>query len=638
MKQIVSMVFSFPDRDINKVILTNIFELLNIIFYPFAIGLALPIILSSLALEKEEKIKDLMKINGMSLSKYYFANFIFWFIFLCILCLIFFVSGNLLLKDGFFHHNSYLEIVAFSIGWNVLQIVFAFFLLSFINSAGAASATGYIFSTIGVLFSINTITFIYPFPDHLPYGFNLIPQLNFVRLMYYFLVKGSSEIKDYEQNEFYVCLGFLYFNILFYSLLTYLCSDGYIITLIKKLFKKKKQVEVVPNVDTPPQQELTDESIKNILNSQKRSKLSKDSEFNKIDNDSLPSLIKEYSKDFAQIHTSAQSEFFKIIDLTESQNKNDLSEYSLCVQNLYKKYDSGKVALDDLNLLIEKGQIYGLLGPNGAGKTTMISIVTGFLSKTSGNIFINGKNTDDFPVKNKLALCPQFNIQWPNLTVWEHLTIFGMMRNLSGATLKNSVDKIIHDIDLEDKKNIEASKLSGGMRRRLSIGISLMGDTEIIFLDEPTTGLDPKRRRELWQIIKSIKKNKTFIISTHLMEEAEFLCDKIGIINFGVLRAVGTSNYLKSSLVDFFRVELTIKDHYSEWPTDKKTQIENILQGEIIYEFRNLIKIEIKKTNFENYSKILESIDSCSDFVKSWSLKSGSLEDAFTEIDGNYRD
>ena len=141
-RQILSLSFTLPDRDYNKVMLTNMFQLLNIIFYPFAIGMGLPIILTTLAMEKEEKIRDLLKINGMSMFKYYLSNFVFWFIFLSIINTVFFVGGYFMLNDGFFYNNSVGEIIAFCFGWSVEQIVFAFFILTMISSAGAASAIG----------------------------------------------------------------------------------------------------------------------------------------------------------------------------------------------------------------------------------------------------------------------------------------------------------------------------------------------------------------------------------------------------------------------------------------------------------------------------------------------------------------
>jgi ABC-type multidrug transport system ATPase subunit len=644
-RQIISLSLTLPERDYNKLMLQNMFQLLNIIFYPFAIGLGLPIILTSLAMEKEEKIHDLLKINGMSMIKFYLSNFVFWFIFLTIIVTIFFVGGYFMLDDGFFYNNSPVDIVFFCLGWNVSQIIFAFFLLTMLSSAGAASAVGYIICSIGTLFSVNVVTFIYPFPATMPLIFNIFPQCNYVRLMYYFLVKGSSEVKPTELHEFHWCMAFLYINIVIYGSLIYIISKKRFWKKFVNMFKKKNVEEENPG-EIKESRSKSKTELEKILKSY-------NSNLSDSDNDELlqSKVLKENLEEFPDanpelfkiMHFSALREKRKIFELLDSEeessrNQSELDSYAVITKSLLKVYDNNFQALRYLNLKIKKGNVYGLLGPNGAGKTTLISIITGFLNKTEGKVFVNGLDMDENQIPNTLALCPQFNIQWPNLTVTEHLTIFGMMRNIPRKRLSQNVKQIIEDVGLTDKRHVSASKLSGGMRRRLSIAIALTGDTDIIFLDEPTTGLDPKRRRELWAIIKKIRYNKTFIISTHLMEEAEFLCDRIGIINKGNLRATGSANFLKNELVDYFQAEVTIKEKMGGWTEEKKKQIQTELKGRIIYEFGNLIKIKIKKKTMKSYLEIFEGIERCQEFIKSWSLKNGSLEDAFTVIEKRYVD
>lgn len=612
LRQVVTLSFSLPDRQYNKLILSSMFQLLNIIFYPFAIGLCLPIILSSLALEKEERVQDLLKINGMSMKKFYFSNLLFWFLFCSIVTLIFFISGNLILDDGFFKNNSGWDFLVFSIGWNLQQIVFAFFLLTMVSTAGAASAVGYILSTLGLLFSVNMTTFIYPFPERLPALWNLLPQSNYVRLMYYFMVKGSSEIAPTEKSEFNLCLFFLYFNVFFYGLLIYLIS-------LKRFWKKVYRKVILRKRENIPNVNLTLNEITSFGSTT-----------------TIGSLDTNNGQLDTNMHFSAIKEMRSISKIIASKNllkyKQKLESLAIICQNLTKKYENGKLALDALHLKINKGEVYGLLGPNGAGKTTLISIITGFLKKTSGCVYVNGLDTDDHKLPKKMALCPQFNIQWPNLTVREHLTIFGFLRNIQYSKIKTLVEDLVAQVDLKEKIDIEASKLSGGMRRRLSIAIALIGDTEIIFLDEPTTGLDPKRRRELWEIIKSIRDNRTFIISTHLMEEAEFLCDRIGVMTHGQLRATGSSNFLKEAFVNYFQVELTLKEEFEKWDEGLKEQVVERLDGKIMYEFGRLVKVRVDNTERQGFSKVLKSVGQCREFVKSWSLKNGSLEDAFAVI------
>jgi ABC-type multidrug transport system ATPase subunit len=594
------------------------FQLLNIVFYPFALGLCLPIILGALALEKEEKIQDLLKINGMSMRKFYISNLMFWFLFCSIVCLVFFLSGYLILDDGFFSKNNPLDFLVFSIGWNLQQIVFAFFLLTMISTSGAASAVGYILSTLGILFSVNMTSFIYPFPDHLPVLWNLIPQCNYVRIMYYFMVKGSSEIQADETHEFKICMFFLYFNLVFYGILIYVISKKkFWKKVYEKVFKKKK--EKLEHVNLT----LTD-SVNVSFVSQTTL-----NELGSMQN-SIESNVHESS-------TRERNSVTKIISsLDKPKYRKKMDNIAIICQNVCKQYPNGKKALNYLNLKVPKGEVYGLLGPNGAGKTTLISILTSFLEKTSGKVFINSLDMDEHKLPKKLAFCPQFNIQWPNLTVREHLIIFGFLRNIEWKNIKNLVEEIVSSVGLIEKIDVEASKLSGGMRRRLSIAIALMGETEIIFLDEPTTGLDPKRRRELWDIIKSIRDGKTFVISTHLMEEAEFLCDKIGVMTHGQLRATGTSNELKQAFVNYFQVELTLKEDDDQWTPEMKSQTVEALGGTVLYEFGRLLKVQVPNSGRQSYQQIFKTISQCKHFVKSWSLKNGSLEDAFAVIEEKY--
>lgn len=618
LRQVITLSLTFPDRSYNKIIMANMFQLLNVIFYPFAIGLCLPIILSSLAIEKEERIHDLLKTNGMSMFKFYLSNFAFWFVFCSIVTFIFFLGGYVILDDTFFSNNSFGHIFFFSLGWNIQQIVFAFFILSMISTRGAASAIGNLLSTLGILFSVNLSTFIYPFPGHMPYWWNILPQSNMVRIIYFFLVNGSTEIQSVEKNEFHVCMFFLYFNCVIYGALIYAISN-------KHFWKKMYRKFIKRKTDYPEPELLEIPSEEKLLASEESF-----TEVESFDTQPRPDMHKSASLEKDKIR--------KIVNSTEIEKyRKKLAKLAIMCHDLDKVYDNGKHALKSLSLKIKKGEVYGLLGPNGAGKTTLISILTGFLGKNDGLAFVNGLNIDEQRMSKKLALCPQFNIQWPNLTVREHLKIFGMLRNIKLADIDGLVEEIIAKVGLEDKKDAEASKLSGGMRRRLSIAISLMGNTEIIFLDEPTTGLDPKRRRELWEIIKSNREEKTFIISTHLMEEAEFLCDRIGIMTLGQLRAVGTSNYLKKAFVDYFKVELILKDEFETWTEEMKMQLNEQLQWSNYYEFGNLIKAKIENNEERSYLEIFKAMKTCEKFVKSWALKNGSLEDAFEYIENKFK-
>ena len=213
------------------------------------------------------------------------------------------------------------------------------------------------------------------------------------------------------------------------------------------------------------------------------------------------------------------------------------------INNLTKKYKE-KLAVDNLNLEIKTGELFSLLGTNGAGKTTTIKMISTLILPTSGTININGLDIikDREKIKRIINISPQETAIAPNLTVLENLYFMAGIYEIKKA--KEKINELIKLFKLEEVLNQKAKILSGGYQRKLSIAISLINDPEILFLDEPTLGLDVISRRELWHIIENLKGKITIILTTHYMEEAEILSDRIGIMNKGKLIELGTSKQL----------------------------------------------------------------------------------------------
>lgn len=213
--------------------------------------------------------------------------------------------------------------------------------------------------------------------------------------------------------------------------------------------------------------------------------------------------------------------------------------------NLTKKFDN-IVAVDDLFLSVEEGSLFSLLGINGAGKTTTIKMLCCLLVPTSGDAFILGSNIlkDSQQVKEKINISPQETAIAPNLTVEENLKFVAELYGLSKHDAHEKTQEMLKDFSLLDRAKDKAKKLSGGMQRRLSIAMALITKPKVLFLDEPTLGLDVIARRELWNIIKRLKGKITIILTTHYMEEAEALSDKIAIMSKGKIKASGTSDEL----------------------------------------------------------------------------------------------
>ena len=202
-------------------------------------------------------------------------------------------------------------------------------------------------------------------------------------------------------------------------------------------------------------------------------------------------------------------------------------------------------ALKDINLGIKENELFGLLGVNGAGKTTLIKILTCLSNQTSGEAYVHGFSVKDNPekVKEIVDVSPQETAVAHNLTVRENLDFFASLYNTRDEAYISSV---VNAFSLEEVENQRAKTLSGGWKRRLSIAIGLISKPKILFLDEPTLGLDVIARRELWKIINNMKGKITIILTTHYLEEAEALCDKVAIMAKGKVLAVGTPDELKN--------------------------------------------------------------------------------------------
>ena len=218
---------------------------------------------------------------------------------------------------------------------------------------------------------------------------------------------------------------------------------------------------------------------------------------------------------------------------------------SIKTLNLTKKYKD-IVAVDNLNIDIEQGELFSLLGINGAGKTTTIKMLSCLIKPTCGDAFIEGKSIikDGLKVKGIIGVSPQETAVAPNLSVKENLELICEIHGFSKEKSAKKIEELSKQFGLENILRKRAGKLSGGLQRRLSIAMALISEPSVLFLDEPTLGLDVIARSELWDVINSLKGRTTVILTTHYMEEAEALSDRIGIMKNGKLLAVGTAQEL----------------------------------------------------------------------------------------------
>lgn len=272
------------------------------------------------------------------------------------------------------------------------------------------------------------------------------------------------------------------------------------------------------------------------------------------------------------------------------------------IKNVSKKFEDF-TAVNGLNLNIEKGSFFGLLGPNGAGKTTLIKMLVGLLKPSSGGIFIKEQkmSRDNIFLKNIIGIVPQHINLDKELSVKENLIFSAKLYKLKKSEQEKKVEELLTFSDLKSIENKITKKLSGGMQRKLMIVKALIHDPEIIFLDEPTVGIDVNTRRKIWDMLKGMKDmGKTIILTTHYIEEAEYLCDQIGLMDQGKIFYCDTSERLKNDLgkftVEYFNNKKVTEYKYFN-SMDEAKHYTNELSGNYILRNTNLEDVFYNFTN-----------------------------------------
>ncbi|XP_039902431.1 LOW QUALITY PROTEIN: ATP-binding cassette sub-family A member 2 [Simochromis diagramma] len=234
----------------------------------------------------------------------------------------------------------------------------------------------------------------------------------------------------------------------------------------------------------------------------------------------------------------------------------------VCIDKLTKVYKTGsKLALNKLSLNLHENQVVSFLGHNGAGKTTTMSILTGLFPPTSGSATIYGHDirTEMERIRQNLGMCPQHNVLFDKLSVEEHLWFYSRLKGMAEEDICKEMDKMIVDLELSNKRHSLVQTLSGGMKRKLSVAIAFVGGSRAVILDEPTAGVDPYARRAIWDLILKYKQGRTILLSTHHMDEADLLGDRIAIISHGKLKCCGSPLFLKSTYGDGYKLTLVKK-------------------------------------------------------------------------------
>ena len=309
--------------------------------------------------------------------------------------------------------------------------------------------------------------------------------------------------------------------------------------------------------------------------------------------------------------------------------------HAIEVNSLIKKFGDFK-AVDDISVQVEEGEIFGFLGPNGAGKSTTMMILTTLLKPTSGNVLVGGYDVmlNAKKVREKIGYVQQEISVDEFLTGRENLYLHARINQIPSNLIKSRIDDVLELVELGEKKDQAALTYSGGMRKRLDIANGLLSRPSVLFLDEPTVGLDIQTRRKIWGYIKKIRKDfgMTIFISTHYMEEADKLCDRIGIIDHGKIQIVDTPKSMKSAIGNEI-----ISFNLVDGKANQDALIEQINKIEFVKEVKikqDLITVFSTKSN-EVIPKIFQESINLEMRIRSLTLKQPTLDDVFISYTGH---
>ena len=304
-----------------------------------------------------------------------------------------------------------------------------------------------------------------------------------------------------------------------------------------------------------------------------------------------------------------------------------MRDNQILINNLSKVYDNGFNALKNINLKIRKGEIFAMLGPNGAGKTTLISIICGIVNPTSGNVTV-----DDYDIiknyretRSRIGLVPQ------ELTLEQFETVFNNVsysRGLYGKKADpNHIEKVLKQLSLWDKKDLKLRQLSGGMKRRVLIAKALSHEPTILFLDEPTAGVDVELRKEMWQVVENLRKTGvTIILTTHYIEEAEAIADRVGVINQGEIVVVDETKELLKKM-GHKKLTIDLQEKISQIPTT--LQKYNLSFTPDLMSLNYTYNVQAKRTGITN---LLQDLKDAGLKLKDLKTEQSTLEKIFVNL------
>eukprot|EP00397_Hematodinium_sp_SG-2012_P000290 GEMP01000290.1.p1 GENE.GEMP01000290.1~~GEMP01000290.1.p1 ORF type:complete len:1776 (+),score=207.19 GEMP01000290.1:152-5479(+) len=323
--------------------------------------------------------------------------------------------------------------------------------------------------------------------------------------------------------------------------------------------------------------------------------------------------------------------------MRQKENNNECVE----INGLRKEFSTpgGKLtAVKDVHMTMYSGEIFALLGHNGAGKTTLISILTGLVDATAGSVKMMGKSLEENLMfhRNTVGICPQFSVLWPLLTTQEHLEIFSAFKGVKYSECKAEMNQLLQQLGLYEWQNQACYKLSGGMQRKLSLAIAFTGNPSLVFLDEPSSGMDATARRDTWEILASRKAGRIIVLTTHFMEEADVLGDRVCIMDHGEVQCNGSARFLKELYGCGYNISCLMDSQNDSVKRELKKTISNALQPhpvQILSQSGREIMFLAPFESASNFSALFRALDDRSaSHVETYSVGVSNLEEVFLKV------
>ncbi len=601
-------------------------SLLGPAMYVLLFQIPAPAMLVTLVSEKENKILTRMKMQGMSPLSHYIGTYLWNLALFDCFLVITLVSGIAVFQLKFFTLSDIGLLIVFLLLYGNLQIAFVFLLAHVFKKSKSASVTSNLWLMLsgylcGTLFAPLMAK------DHwYMILLEFIPTLGLFRGLYEFA--EYSFLANYTGGK---GLSFSNFS-----------DDKNGMETVLLIFFFEWILFVVAGVlahDESYWYKFLD-AVSFGAESRRRQKFIELSDMNRGAKVSSAQVKPEDISTEVQAEDVAQ-ERIKVRELMESENRGNAPILACNLKKVYKVGATKKVAVNGVDLGVEDGECIGLLGPNGAGKTTLINMLVGFVEPTEGEAFIGNYNIrhDKHKIFESLGVCPQFDVLWPELTANQHLLFYGRIKGLQGFELEEAVDQALHSVNLYDVKYKKSGTYSGGMKRRLSVAISLIGKPKVVFLDEPTTGLDPASRRELWKTISKAREYAAVVLTTHSMEEAEALCDRVGIFVDGQMRCIGTPSDLTTKFGEYILLTTSKSDSKTEEDIQQFVGANLSASLKEVYSFNGIQKFELPTRDVE-YSVIFSKMNKAQqeDLIADWGVSTPSLEDVFLRVAAEFMD